>query len=100
MYSDSFVTQTPNADQFPYIEMPFYLRDNNDKLYTSYQVSDFMVEENGIKIQPQLVTMECSETQAPVQILLVVDISTSMKDNVDGKAKIEWVKMSMKEFIN
>ncbi|MEI6089902.1 MAG: choice-of-anchor D domain-containing protein [bacterium] len=100
LYSDSFITQTPSPSKFPYIEMPFYVRHDDGTLYTSYSESDFTVEENGVKIIPQLVKLECTETQAPVQVLLVVDISTSMGEIVDGRTKIEWVKKSLIEFID
>lgn len=100
LYSDSFITQTPSPAKFPYIEMPFYVRHTDGSLYTSYKVSDFIVEENGVKIQPELVELECTEYQAPVQILFVVDISQSMSEKVDGRTKIEWLRLSLIEFIN
>ncbi len=100
LYSNSFITQTPSPAKFPYVEMPFYVRLNDGSFYAPYKESDFIVEENGVKIAPELVKLECSKYQAPVQILLVVDISQSMSEKVAGKSKIEWLKISLIEFIN
>ena len=86
----------PSITNFPMIRCGFF-NDNPGKFYTP---ADFEVSENGQIIPESLVTRSCDESLAPVQVLLLIDQSTSMSQLVNGKSKIDIVKQSAMTFIS
>jgi hypothetical protein len=86
----------PSTKDFPTVFCGFY--NNNPNNY--YTAADFEVRENGLIIPESLVEVICENSMAPIQVLLLIDQSTSMSQWVNGKPKIDIVKNSAISFIN
>ena len=67
--------------------------------YNNLNSNDFEVRENGILIPPQLVEIFC-RTDAPYNVVLVIDKSSSMLEKVDGQILWDWAKEGALSFIN
>jgi Mg-chelatase subunit ChlD len=98
--SDSFETMPPDVEAFPTIKMPFVVKNNMGEPEKYIQRTDFNITENGGKIPASDIFVECSESGAPVQVLFMIDQSTSMGSDVNGKPKMEWVRTALRKFFD
>jgi uncharacterized protein YegL len=89
------------TDNFPEVKTLFYLLDNQGNNVELYDKSDFKVYENGIEVNSEVIEdIECEIDYTPVQVLLTLDVSSSMNEDFDGKTKIDWAKEALTELIN
>ena len=93
-----FGMSRPDISQYPEVRASFTASQANGQYFSNLKPSDFIIKENGERIPTSLIKVECEE-QIPVDLLLVLDNSTSMGDEVDGKQKWDWVQESVTEFI-
>jgi Mg-chelatase subunit ChlD len=98
--ADDFITSGVNAERFPTIEKAFFVIDNSGNQLSDFNSSDFEIFENRQLIHTDSVSVDCYSYQAPVQVLLLIDQSNSMREEVDGSVKIEKVKESVRSFID
>lgn len=100
LLAEEFITSPISTEKFPVVEKSFSVVDDAGNITSGFSKSDFEVYEDGTQIDPELVEVDCYSSQAPVQVLLLIDQSTSMSEEVDGKRKIDWAKESARTFVN
>ncbi|HRP01635.1 MAG TPA: VWA domain-containing protein [Candidatus Kapabacteria bacterium] len=88
-----------DASKFPIVSANFSAFDFSQKQYQNLTSNDFTVVDNGIKLPASLVSLECTK-DAPYNIVIVIDKSSSMKEEVDGQVKWDWAKEGVETFMN
>ncbi len=87
-----------DATAYPKTSVNFSAFDYQDKPYTNLQSSDFTIWDNGLIVPSTLINIDCT-TDAPYNVVIVIDKSSSMKDNVDGKIKWDWAVEGVQTFV-
>jgi hypothetical protein len=94
-----------NTSAFPKITADYIAFDPSGNPITDLRASDFRVQETMQGGAPMdmtpTVTHDCKElpTDPEASILLILDVSTSMDQLVDGKKRIEYAKDALKAFV-
>lgn len=99
VFSQNFNVSEVDATNFPRVKATFSAFDFQGKPYTNLTANDFTVRDNGFLINPALVNIECT-IDAPYNVVIVIDKSSSMKDEVEGEIKWNWAKEGVVEFVN
>jgi hypothetical protein len=104
-FAQSFNILPPlEIKKFPTVQAYFNTSDGAGNPIQGLTNNDFDVIENGVKIDPSLVVKRCSTiVDGPTLcIVLVIDKSGSMGDQVDGTntSRFEFVKSAAKDFVN
>ena len=99
--SQLFSVSEVNADSFPSVNVNFLTLRPDGSNYGNLIASDFEVYENGQLIPPSTYELEC--TNPPVSVVLVLDQSTSMGEEIEGhpgERRWDWVIDGVNSFIN
>ncbi len=97
-YGQNFNLSEIDATSFPRVSANFSAFDAQGKAYGSLTSNDFQVRDNGVLIPPFLVNIECT-LDAPYNVVIVIDKSSSMKEVVDGEIKWNWAKEGVITFV-
>ncbi len=96
--SQSFNVSEIDARDYPTVRANFSAFNSEGRYYSNISSNDFKVNENGLILAPQLVQLSCSEN-LPVNVVLVLDRSSSMNEKYDGETLWQWVMEGATEFI-
>ncbi len=96
--SQYFGMSRPDISNYPFVRASFSAINSTGQYYSDLTPNDFIIYENEEQIPTGLIQVDC-EDQVPVDLLLVLDQSTSMGEEVDGKRKWDWVVESVQNFI-
>lgn len=97
-FSQSFSVTDILPTEFPKVSAYFSAYNAQGQHFTGLTNEDFIVTDNGLTVPKELVEITCV-SDAPVSIVLVIDRSGSMQDEVDGEIKWRWAIDAAKEFI-
>lgn len=89
-----------DTSAYPWLNVSFSVFDDDYYLVRDLVPADFQIMENKELIPETDVIVDCEDGDAPLNIVLVLDQSTSMDSIVDGKSKWHWVIEGAKQFIN
>jgi hypothetical protein len=95
----TFTVSEVDAANYPSVIANFSAMSVLGQPYFNLTPNDFIVRENGLSIPPELVELFCSN-EAPYNVVLVVDKSSSMSESVEGEIKWNWVVDGVKTFVN
>lgn len=98
----SFTISEFDASQFPTVKAGFIALDATGQSYKNLEIDDFELRENGVLLN-HAAKVECNDTliDPHVSIALVLDQSTSMTKDLDGKGdtRWKWVKEGVESFL-
>jgi hypothetical protein len=97
-YSQKFNVSEIDATNYPTVRANFSAFNAFGEYYKNLNVSDFIVNENGLDLDPQLVKLNCTES-LPTNVVLVLDRSSSMNEEYNGEALWKWVVEGATTFI-
>lgn len=100
--AQSFNLYSFDTTNFPIMKALFYARTPMGVDYPNITISDFDFYENGANLNPTL-GIDCKKVDFYPQlaVVLVLDVSTSMNETVDGgEKKIDWVKQGAFAFLD
>ncbi len=100
--AQSFNLYSIDTSNFPNMKALFYARTPMGVDYPNITTSDFDFYENGVNLNPTL-GIDCKKVDFYPQlaVVLVLDVSTSMNDPVEGgEKKIDWVKQGAFAFLD
>jgi hypothetical protein len=81
------------------VKASFTAYDKARQPYEDLDVSDFRILENDVLVPDALKTIECN-IEMPLNVVLVLDRSTSMNDEIESDRKWDWVVDGAKTFVN
>ncbi|HRS01547.1 MAG TPA: vWA domain-containing protein, partial [Bacteroidota bacterium] len=84
--------------KFPTVTTNFVISDSNGLTRANVNTTDFEIYEQGVLIPNSTYTINCSN--APYKIILVLDQSTSMNDEIEGVRRWNMVIQGATTFIN
>ena len=93
-----------NTSNFPQVTADYLLFDAQGNAVTGLTAQDFTVTERNasgqtIDLSPTL-TQECVTIDPEASIVLILDRSNSMRDQVNGIPRFTYAKNALKEFVN
>lgn len=87
---------------FPVAKANFHLKGKDGNMIRSFSTSDFKIKEEGI--QRAIKSIECDDTLKNISLILAIDVSTSMGDNIGpnstGIKKINAVRSALNNMID
>lgn len=98
-YSQKFNVSEIDASSYPTVNANFSAFNSMGDYYTNISKSDFKVIENGLEIAPENIELSCT-SNLPVNVVLVLDRSSSMNDVYNGETLWQWVIEGATTFIN
>ncbi len=99
IFSQNFNVSEVDASRYPSVIANFSAFNAMGNPYLNLTTNDFEVRENGLLIPSELVNLLCN-TDAPYNVVIVVDKSSSMADEVDGQVKWDWAREGVITFVN
>lgn len=87
------------SKDYPSVSANFSAFDSLGNYYTDLTKNDFRIFDNGLEIKPELIELECTNN-LPVNVVLVLDKSSSMNETFDGETLWQWTLEGAKTFIN
>lgn len=100
--AQTFSVSEINTSEFPRVKAAITVTDYFGNPIEDLTVDDFVVHEDGVNMEPTL-ALNCADsiTSPEVSIVLVLDQSTSMRDDAgNGERYWDWVKQGASSFIN
>ena len=97
--AQKFNVSEVDAQLYPTVSANFSAFNILGEYYTNLTKQDFRVVENGLEVSPDLINLECT-SNLPVNVVLVLDKSSSMQDKYDGETLWQWALEGARTFIN
>lgn len=99
IFGQRFNVSEIDASQYPKVSANFSAFNELGEYYLNLKKDDFRVVENGSDVDPELINLVCTNN-LPVNVVLVLDKSSSMNDKIDGETLWQWTLEGAKTFIN